>query len=157
VRACPPLIHACSPESTTVSNKPRNGVTLLPTHSVRPGPARTFAPGRLREEDSLKKTIFVCAAGLGLMVGCATPSAQQRMARSQAVEVEAASEAEADSEGTDVAVAARSRGDTLICENEPPAGSRLPRTVCRTARDLETERANSQRFLLEGQRTPRFQ
>jgi hypothetical protein len=107
----------------------------------------------------LKKTIFVCAAGLGLMVGCATPSAQQRMARSQAVEAEVAAQAEAETETEteEMAVAGQRPGDKLICENAPPAGSRFPRTVCRTARDLEQERDTAQRFLRDGQRTPRFQ
>ncbi len=105
----------------------------------------------------MKKMIFVCAAGFGLLAGCATSSAQHAARSPATTQSQVSAPEETDAEATEVAAADQPGGEKVICENGPTTGSRLPRVVCRTPREMEEEREASQRWLREGQRQPRFQ
>jgi hypothetical protein len=106
----------------------------------------------------MKKTIFVCAAGLGLLLGCATPSAQHAARSPATTRSQVSAPEETDAETTELAAAAdQTDGEKVICESGPTTGSRLPRVVCRTPLQIEQEREASERWLRDGQRLPRFQ
>ena len=44
------------------------------------------------------------------------------------------------------AILTRRDDERLVCESAPPIGSHIPRTSCRTYRDLEMERRNTNNF-----------
>ena len=71
-------------------------------------------------------------------LGCASPRASGRAAPTQALPADAVASASPKPEPD---------GATLVCENELPTGSHIPRRVCRRTDDMRREREAAQEFL----------
>jgi uncharacterized lipoprotein YajG len=118
----------------------------------------------------VKAKRLVWLAGVGLIFGCATssPSTQTRSpeassAQAQAVAADSGeqSDATAAESGTQEAtasgatVATVDKDKTLVCEDQQVTGSRIPKKVCRTLRQIEQEREAAQKSVRESERVNR--
>jgi len=87
----------------------------------------------------MRKLFVVFVAGVGLLLGCATTSAQQTSSQNQELEGE---------EEETVAEAEAQRPRTkLVCETQNVTGSHIPQKICRHVRDAEAEREAAQEYL----------
>lgn len=92
----------------------------------------------------MRMTKSAWALVLGLTLGCATTAPQRP-------EASAASTSTAPSAATTAVATAPAKEDPdkLICESRQVTGSRLPKQVCRTARQIEEERAAGQKAVTD--------
>jgi hypothetical protein len=87
-----------------------------------------------------------CAA-VGLLFGCATASPPPQ-STSAAPAAQSAQSTQKD--GTAVAAAKTDPDKTLICESETVTGTRIPKKVCRTQRQVDAEREAAEKAVRDG-------
>jgi hypothetical protein len=96
----------------------------------------------------VKKTISGGMVMMGLILGCATAAPPQQSPGTAAAQSQQA-------EKTAVADAKKDPDTTLICEDVPMTGSHIPRKVCRTLRQVESEREQAQKAVRDADKINR--
>jgi hypothetical protein len=80
-------------------------------------------------------------AGVGLFLGCATASPPpQPTSAAQSTQ----------KDGAAAATAKQDPDQTLICESETVTGTRIPKKVCRTQRQVDAEREAAEKAVRDG-------
>jgi hypothetical protein len=89
----------------------------------------------------MRKLFIVFAAGAGLLLGCATTSAQQTSAQQTSQQDQ---ELEGEEEETVAQAEAQPPRTKLVCETQRVTGSHIPQKICRPVRDVAAEREAAQ-------------
>jgi hypothetical protein len=95
----------------------------------------------------VKRMTLSVVVMMGLGVGCATATPPQQAPNATAQSQQA--------DKTAVADAKKDPDSTLICENVPVTGTRIPRKVCRTQRQVEQEREAAQKAIRDADKINR--
>jgi hypothetical protein len=95
----------------------------------------------------VKRMTLSVVVMMGLGVGCATATPPQQAPNAMAQSQQA--------DKTAVADAKKDPDSTLICESVPVTGTRIPRKVCRTARQVEEEREAAQKAIRDAEKVNR--
>lgn len=86
--------------------------------------------------------------GVGLVLGCATAPSPQKEPAAKAP----AQSASVQSTSKDAVASAEDTRDpdkTLVCEDVKITGSRIPKRICRTLRQVNEERARAQQSVID--------
>jgi hypothetical protein len=90
---------------------------------------------------------------MGLLLGCATAAPPQQ-APSTAAPSTAAPSTQKD-EKVAAADAKKDKDSTLVCESVSVTGSRIPKKVCRTVRQIEQEREQAEKAIRDADKINR--
>lgn len=100
-----------------------------------------FARGRLMGGSHLKMTRLGWCTGVGLFLGCATASPPPQSTSADPA---------AQKDGAAVAAAKQDPDKTLICESETVTGTRIPKKICRTQQQMDSDREAAEKAVRDG-------
>jgi hypothetical protein len=104
----------------------------------------------------VKMTRFGWCLGVGLFLGCATASPPPQNATATATSTQSVqSDSSAKKDGA--AVATKDDPNKLVCESETLTGTRIPKKICRSQRQIDAEREAAEKAVRDGNRNrPKF-